>query len=275
MRKKKWYKSGCFIGFAGFMICISLLCSAVFGWHLYTQHRMHKAELLIAGYLKDKYHEDFIVLDGKYIWATGNYSFTAAPKNDTDLKFSVLTSGIYASGIGDMYKQLKGCRETKDFIRPFINSISRNNYLIANYDTRANMPILSDIHSNDLSLEQILKKYSQKLTINIYAYYALDITSKNIEQVTKQVYNLIDFLKKNKVGTIRVLIYFFPINSVSGNRIINKKFTTTRGGWTKGLFYTIILRSGYSDNISRWQDVENYFEKFNPKLKKWEKVNSK
>ena len=274
MRKKKWYKSGCFIGFAGFMICISLLCSAVFGWHLYTQHRMHKAELLIAGYLKDKYHEDFIVLDGKYIWATGNYSFTAAPKNDTDLKFSVLTSGIYASGIGDMYKQLKGCRETKDFIRPFINSISRNNYLIANYSTGGNESILSDIHSNDLSLEQILKKYSHKLTINIYCYYALDITSENKDEVFEKVYKLINLLKKYNLGNYRISIYFFPTSTVNGMKIINHSYRTSDIKSMINVEYVISIEKK-NHSLSTWEDIEKYFEKFNPKLKKWEKVNSK
>ena len=270
MRKKKWYKSGCFIGFAGFMICVSLLCSAVFGWHLYTQHRMHKAELLIAGYLKDKYHEDFIVLDGKYIWATGSYSFTASPKSDIYCTFPVFISGIYKSGIGDMYGLVQKGRRAHKMLDPFVNSISENNFYGVGFGPtmHGSHPkwevIMSDIHRNKLSPLQATAKYPKEIYLFCTINYAYDITDKSKIRVFYDVYKLVKFLKKNNFGEIKICMGFYPekmFTKKSIKEVYHEKSGNFKSKNWRHLTYRINIRTSDLVNIKSWRDIRNYADK--------------
>ena len=237
-----------------------------------NSQKIEKAEAYVTEYLNKKYKKEFIVSNGKYIRATGAYTFDASPKDDPKFIFPVFVSNIYQGGIGDMYVLAKGNRETKILVKPYIDAISKDNYYIANYGMGGNEKILSDIYTNLLTLNQILQKYSNKIKVNIFANYALDVTGQNKDEIFKKVYNLVEFLKEKGFGQMQIGMNIFPTNSKTGGSIINHTFKISRPGWTRGIAYSIGFDSDDIRNIKKWENVEKYFKKWNVEKKKWEKV---
>ena len=275
MEEKKQKKRGCFGCLPIVIIAILLIGGGIGFWYLRGVYKISKAEQLAGEYLNKKYNENFAVSNGKYIWATNSYTFDASPKDDPEFKFSVFLSNFYKGDIGDMYVLSKGNRETKKLVSPYINALSENNFYIANYGTEGNEAILSDIHTNLLTLSQVLKKYPNQIKINLFVYYALDVTEQNRNDIFKKVYSLVKFLKKKEFGEIGIVIYFYPSNILNGKKI--KEVYKSRENefddkhWRKR-DYSIAIGTKALSTIKTWQDIGNHFDKWNSTTNKWEKV---
>jgi hypothetical protein len=279
--KKVKKKKGCSGCLSIVVIAVLLIGGGIGFWYLRGVYRINKAEQLSGEYLKDKYHQEFTITNGQYVWATNSYTFDASPKDDPDFTFPVFLSNFYKGGIGDMYRLKKEGRATRLLIKPFVESISRNNYFSANFAPLTKMnwkeerkPILSDIRKNGLTPLQAAEKYPGKIEINIRIYYALDVTDQNKDEIFKKVYNLVEFLKKTGFGKIAVIIYFFRPDSSSGKKIINDTFKTSESGYSKDVNYSIGISEKTMLKIAKWNDVGNYLKKLNATTNKWEKVNN-
>jgi hypothetical protein len=278
--KVKRKNKGCLGCLIAVVIIVLLIVGGTYAWYLRGTYRIGKAEQFVSSYLNSKYHEEFVVSNGKYIWATGNYTFDACPKDDPEFSFPVFITGFYKSGIGDMYKNVWMARATHKMLDPFVNAISKNNYYGAMYGSMISLPkkeerdIELDIRNNSLTPLQAVAKYPSKIYLNVGINYAFDITKQNKDEVFKKVYKLIEFLRAKKIGKIHIAINIFPTNSKSGGNIINHTFRTSRPGWTKGIAYSIGFDSDDTINIKKWEDIGDYLKEWNSKNRKWGKVSN-
>ena len=247
---------------------------------------MKEKESKIVKYLEDKYNDKFVVTNGKYIWATKNYTFDAYPKDDPNFKFPVFVTGFYKDGIGDMYGFVEKSMLTHKLLDPFINDISKDNYYSANYGPdqymkpeSARKKILGDIYKNKLTPLQAVKKYPDEIYLNATIYYAFDITEGNKIDVFKKIFKLCKFLEESKFGKIELKIFFYQA------RPFHKK-NVTIGYYIKNDTYRnknrippnllIILNKKNIENIHTYYEIDNYIQKWNEKTKfgfGWETYN--
>lgn len=270
-RKRKWGK----IGWLGIMVVIMLIIAGIlcgaYSYYCYQANKgINKAAELMSAYLEQKYHKKFSVTNGHYIWATNSYTFDASPSDDPEFKFPAFINKAFDKGIGDLYFLAKNSRETQLLIMPYVNAVSKNNYFSAACDPATKEDpenkLLADVRGNMLTPEQMLLKYPDKIYMSTHISYALDVTEQNKEQIFKGVFNLVEFLKQKGFGYIGIVIYFFPLDSETGKKIINKTYRESKPGWTAGMSYSIGIGTDALLSIKKWQDIEKYFTKWDTKI---------
>ena len=92
-------KFGCGI----FILIIAIIVGLYFFHTCKIDSKVDKAGQYVVANLHAKYHRDFVVEKGHYIFNTGGYEFTIYPKDDPYLKFTVWLNGMTESGVSDDY----------------------------------------------------------------------------------------------------------------------------------------------------------------------------
>ncbi|MCP4177723.1 MAG: hypothetical protein GY756_08150 [bacterium] len=223
-----------------------------------SNKKVDKAGQYVLKVLKVKYDKDFVINKGHYITNTGGYEFTVHPKNDPDFTFNAWLNGMTASGESDEYFMARQFYATVDMVKPYINSISKDNYFSsAAVEPESQLEnfgkMVSAIHNNNYSISQMLLKYPGKISINLQVFINCNITPLNKDSVLKKVYRLLKFLRGKKFGYIEVwlLFYNYPNQSINelGNSDINFSLE-----YPKKAKYTFSI---YPENVKK---INNYRE---------------
>jgi len=98
--------------------------------------------------------------------------------------------------------------------------------------------------------------------IGIGASYALDITDQNREQIFKDVYNLIEFLREKGFGYIDIRITFYVPETFKG-KTVKQAHDEIPGNFIVAYdsSHLIIIEPQDIKNIRSYKDIANYFGK--------------
>ncbi len=231
---------------------------------------LNTARSYVTEVLNKKYGEKFAIDKAEYVWATGSYNFIAHPVNEPDFKFTAQLGHISQSGVTDQYLSQKRFFEVQKMISSFINEISPNNIVVcANllYRNTTDEEFKTIIRKK-LTASEILRNYPDKSGVYVEAYVALDITPQNEDQVLKNIYALITFLKDKKFGEIKIVIYFFDQNYFKDKSIKDeyKKYENYGGfAWRlrKLISKRLVIYPNDIEAIKSYVDLKKYYLTFN------------
>ncbi|MBM7625087.1 hypothetical protein [Sporohalobacter salinus] len=159
--------------------------------------------------LEDEYNEKFRIKSFKYTVANKSYQLEVYPKKDPDIIFDVRILPMTGYQINDDYITEQWFIKTEKYIKKYVNRISRKNvyYAIAR-------PIKTELFMKlrdreKATFKEIMKNYrnKSKLATKIYAFK--DITSKNEDEVLKDVYELVKFIREEGFKTGKIEIEFY------------------------------------------------------------------
>ncbi len=228
---------------------------------------LNTARSYVTEVLNKKYGEKFAIDKAEYVWATGSYNFIAHPVNEPDFKFTAQLGHISQSGVTDQYLFNKRAFMATSLIQPFITKISTNNIAFANSSTNKD-ELLRALYKERMSLNKVLTIYPNQMPIYVEAYVALDITPQNEDQVLKDIYDLINFLKDKKFGEIKIVIYFFDQNYFKDKSIKDeyKKYENYGGfAWRlrKLISKRLVIYPNDIEAIKSYVDLKKYYLTFN------------
>ena len=227
-----------------------------------TDKNVEYAGQYVLKALKIKYKKDFAIKDGHYITNTGGYEFNVYPKNDPEFTFNAWLNGMTESGESDGYLLSMHDHEEKQMIAPYIKSIS-DDYFI---DTVAPSPIpnvkgyeqmVTDMYKYQMSVSEMLEKFSGKIQTIIQVHINYNITPDNEDSVLKKVYNLIEFLKKKKFGSIRISLFFYNLPNKKISEL-GKEDINFAGDYLLKADKRIVVTPQNISSIKRPNDLKKY-----------------
>ena len=256
-------KLGCVIAF---IIILAVAGVLYFSHKVMKDTKVNKAGEYVVKYLDLKYHRNFVIKSGHYIFNTGGYEFTVYPKDDPKFTFHAWLNSMTESGVSDEYFLSLRIEQGKKLVAPYIKAISDDYYIdvaatgpsskMKNYDAA-----LANVHENMMSIEQQLKTYPYEIMINLRVHINCNITPKNKNQVLTKVYKLLEFLRQKKFGYIEITLYFydFPNRSIrtiadnTRNFSLNYRFKAPIWIW---------FNPQKERTIKKWQDLQKCIIKF-------------
>ena len=210
------------------VIIVAMIIGFYFNYKTRTNTKVDKAGQYVVANLNAKYHQNFVIEKGHYIFNTGGYEFTVYPKDDPNFKFTAWLNGMTKSGVSDKYFILSQVYEVMGWIKPYLNHISKDYYISAaapqpqwggkNYEK-----MVAVMHDQQLTIAEMLKRYPYKMRYSLTCHINYDITPQNEDAVLKKVYNLLQFLRKKKFGSIEMTLYFYNFPHRNIKRIGNEE----------------------------------------------------
>jgi hypothetical protein len=248
------------------VIVLSMIVVGLFVGCSPSNQKVDEAGQYVLKVLNVKYKKEFVINSGHYIANTGGYEFKVHPKNDPDFTFNAWLNGMTESGESDEYYISKIFYSAIKMTRPYIDTISKDNYFSA-AAVEPN-PLLPDykemvavIHNNNYSIEQMLSAYPGEISIILQIHINYNITTKNEDSVLKKVYKLIEFLKEKKFGVIQISLYFYDFPNKSIKKLGSNDVNFTGNYIDK---YKYFLGFGTKDlkEINNYSDLRKYLEKY-------------
>jgi hypothetical protein len=144
-----------------------------------------------------------------------------------------------------------------------MNAIAIPNRYIANTHLDFDNKILQDICLNDISSDLFLSKYSNKIKAIIEADFNLKLTDKNMGVICKNIYDLVEFLRKNKkLREIELKIRFYDLY----DKNIEEEFNILgnaafRSRYNCKMKYRLKVVSGPSNEIRSPKDIGRLLRK--------------
>ena len=249
--------------------CLALLLVLIgvgvikyYSWKHETERNLQKAEEYVVAVLHKKYDRDFLIARDHYIPNTGGYEFSVYPKEDKDFTFHAWLNGMTESGESDDYFMTQRFYGAVKMVRPFIDSISTDNYFSAAAVQPADLPdykqMVASIHKHQYSDEQMLAKFPGKISIDLEIHINYNITSKNENSVLKKVYKLIEFLKAKKFGYIQISLFFYDFPRKNLKQIGKKEGVNFSKENLQKARKRIVLMPDNIKNIYNSRDLQQY-----------------
>ena len=216
--KKK--RNGCLKAVAAITFVVIVLAFLITGGcYLKNWIGVKSTEGKVVQLLNEKYNDNFAIAKGEYIWSTNTYRYLAYPVNEPNFKFMVLISPMTQSGISTTYLLTRRFYDITKQVKPYVNSLTTENFFYANSGSGLDMKPAevqeflnyageNNIVSNDILLE----KYPYKLGTSIGITYCYEITDQSREQIAKDIYKLLLFLREKKFGVIQIHAVFYSVN---------------------------------------------------------------
>ncbi|WP_119344778.1 hypothetical protein [Facilibium subflavum] len=206
---------------------IALIVSLIFYYQARQKEEIRQVAEHVTFLLKQKYHKDFIVKDGKYEHQVKSYQFIGYPVEQPELKFAVISSGVKSTSIISTYLQNRISFEASQMVIPFLQEIT-SDYVIAGIgispSVEVNIAIREvaryDLHDNNLNMSQWINNHPGVLGFHLRADFNLALTSQNIQKIVKATYKLIQFLKRNKFKQIFIGFGFYNLPEGENIRIL-------------------------------------------------------
>ena len=169
------------------------------------------------------------------------------------------------SGESDEYFMTQRFYGAVKMVRPFIDSISTDNYFSAAAVQPADLPdykqMVASIHKHQYSDEQMLAKFPGKISIDLEIHINYNITSKNENSVLKKVYRLIEFLKEKKFGYIGLDIFFYNLSGKNLHVLANKDGANFNQDYFSSTNYRLYLQTKNSKKNTSWKYLKKFFLK--------------
>ena len=166
------------------------------------------------------------------------------------------------SGESDEYFMTQRFYGAVKMVRPFIDSISTDNYFSAAAVQPADLPdykqMVASIHKHQYSDEQMLAKFPGKISIDLEIHINYNITSKNENSVLKKVYRLIEFLKAKRFGYIQISLYFYDFPNKSINKLGHEDVNFSLDYRFKAPIWIHITQNDIQ-KMKNYKDLKNYF----------------
>lgn len=249
-------KFGCFV----VVLLVVIISAVLIANYISTRNKVNEAGVYVLKALKSKYNKDFVIDSGHYISNTGGYEFKVYPKNDTDFTFNAWLNGMTESGESDMYLIMSQANEGKKMVAPFIEAISKDYYISSiGINVAGTMkesePLLIDMHSNNLTADDMLKKYPDKMEISFTCHINYNINNTNEDSVLKKVYKLIEFLKEKKFGAIQISLSLYDFPGKSIKKLGEKEGVNFSGDYLKKAKYFLTINPNNIDKIYNFKDL--------------------
>ncbi len=249
------------------LIIVIVIILMVGGCYLNENRNVDITGGKVVEYLDAKYQRKFVVKSGRYIWNLKTYEFNIYPEDNPDFTFQAW-SGLFGQqgSIRSVYMLARNSEEAKQMVLPFIKQISNNFYIdYITPSTGGNETILYDMHSNNLSIADVLKKYPEKLSINIRIFFNFTVTDSNKEKVFKITYDLLKFLKAKGFGDIYLGFAFYSLENQDIKELAGKynfypnyksnSYIAISTNWVISYKNT----SNDLDQIKSYEDISKFF----------------
>ncbi|WP_119343400.1 hypothetical protein [Facilibium subflavum] len=192
---------------------IALIVSLI----LYYQARQNQ-KIAIAGQhvvklLEKKYHQPFEIASGRYESNLKVYEFQAYPKGNPWFDFTVWSSGPNSTRFRDGYLNTRNSFEAWQMVKGYITAIS-DKYAIVGIGVgtlHGDEAALSDLHKNQLHLDQWVANHGSKLGFGVRIYFNFPITPESKQRIFNQTYKMIKFLQNKKFGRVSIRFQFFNL----------------------------------------------------------------
>ncbi|HBM16032.1 MAG TPA: hypothetical protein DD381_06805 [Lentisphaeria bacterium] len=214
--KKK--RNGCLKAVAAITFVVIVLAFLITGGcYLKNWIGVKSTEGKVVQLLNEKYNDNFAIAKGEYVWSTNTYRYLAYPVNEPNFKFMVLISPMTQSGISTTYLLTRRFYDITKQVKPYVNSLTTENFFYINsgtsVDKKMQDTILKDIDENLIvSNDVLLEKYPYLLDTHCGITYCYEVTDQSREQIAKDVYKLLLFLREKKFGVIEISISFYGSN---------------------------------------------------------------
>ena len=249
---------------------VAVIAALYFSHRTISDRKVNKAGAYVVKYLDAKYHRNFAVKSGHYIFNTGGYEFTVYPKDDPHFKFHAWLNSMTESGVSDQYLYFNHRRTAFKWIQPYLDKISKDNYIdSANPGEMGKDKLLSAMYKSNLTLPEMLKQFPNKMNIFVRAHINYNITPKNTDQVLKKVYDLLVFLRQKKFGYIEINLYFYNLPNKNINHMFSNNKNLTGGYSAFGSSYWLGITPNIANQIKNYKQLKGYLMKRKPN---WEEL---
>ncbi|HHW37207.1 MAG TPA: hypothetical protein GXX18_08225, partial [Bacillales bacterium] len=176
--------------------------------HAYISPPIEESEVIteIQSYLHDKYQQEFIVPEIKYIPATKEYTMIAYPIEEPNLTFNV-SKYSYSREIEENYLSEKWSKEAEVIYDTAINQLFPDNFRF-----RINVRIKdnqTELIPHDIQYQDLRESNAKELrhTIFIHTIQNSDTFNKSIE--SERIYKFIKHLKENNIYSASLDIHYY------------------------------------------------------------------
>ena len=242
------------------------------------------SEVLIK-YLNKKYDDRFVVSKMKTVYDLPYcieippvyYAYAVHSINHSNIKANAWVSPF--KGCDDGYGRAVAVQEAREFIKPYIDKITDNNYFEVEiqpkyYDEKGDMvwdkKVAAELYSLKIPFKKVLNDNKGKFYISLNVYYAYDVTKENKKQIFKNVFKFIQYLKKNGIYDLFFIIDFFNKEKF-GKKPISYYYKENPTGFAyrHKTDNDIYMYYENMNPINSYKDIEEYFNRpLNIKFKK-------
>ena len=232
------------------------------------------SEVLIK-YLNKKYDNRFVVSKMKTVYDLPYcieippvyYAYAVHSINHSNIKANAWVSPF--KGCDDGYGRAVAVQEAREFIKPYIDKITDNNYFEVEiqpkyYDEKGDMvwdkKVAAELYSLKIPFKKVLNDNKGKFYISLNVYYAYDVTKENKKQIFKNVFKFIQYLKKNGIYDLNINICYYTEEDFK-NKTIEQVYEEDPLSFIPQYRREFIIRITH-DNMSEiksYKDISSYF----------------